>query len=277
MQRPPGTRYRAPDMSTNDDAVLAALEHENFVSAIRTLVSDMADPLVDVRDGIAVLACGLPIRLFNEILVVGPSPSVAVLGEGVERLRALGFRYVVHLRDGADDALLPAVQALGLEPTHDAMPGMAYRPARTPGHAAAGLEIRVVGDEAGLADHIDVIATGFGMDRDMVATIMPPKLLDSAAETVYVGYADGQPVTSGMGFRTGDTIGVYNIATVESARGRGFGAAITGRVIADGLAAGCDVAILQASPMGRPIYERMGFREVVTYRGWIDPEVPEAN
>lgn len=270
------TRYRAPDMPTTDDAILPTLEHENFVSAIRTLVSEMADPLIDVRDGIAVLACGLPIRLFNEILVVGPDPSVETLGEGVARLRALGFRYVVHLREGVDDGLIPAVRALGLEPTHDAMPGMALRLVRTPGHAVAGLEIRAIRDEAGLADHVDVIAAGFGMDRAMVAAIMRPAVLGSAVETVYVGYADGQPVTSGMGFRTGDTIGVYNIATVESARGRGFGAAITGRVIADGLAAGCAVAILQASPMGRPIYERMGFREVVTYRGWIDPEVNEA-
>lgn len=263
-------------MPTDDDASLAALEHENFVGAIRTLVEDMADPVVEIRDGIAVLACGLPVRLFNEVIVVGPSPSVAALGDGVAALRSLGYRYVVHLREGTDNHLIPAVRALGLEPTHDAMPGMAYRPTRTPGHAAAGLEIRVIDDEAGLADHIDVVAAGFGMDREMVATIMPPSVLDSGPETVYVGYADGSPVTSGMGFRTGDTIGVYNVATVEAARGRGFGAAITGRVIADGLAAGCRVAALQASPMGRPIYERMGFREVVTYRGWIDPEIPIA-
>ena len=37
------------------------------------------------------------------------------------------------------------------------------------------------------------------------------------------------------------------------------------RVVGDGVASGCDVAALQASVMGRPIYERQGFRTVVSY------------
>jgi hypothetical protein len=29
--------------------------------------------------------------------------------------------------------------------------------------------------------------------------------------------------------------------------------------------------VLQASPVGRPIYERLGFRVVVTYAAYADP------
>jgi GNAT superfamily N-acetyltransferase len=92
-----------------------------------------------------------------------------------------------------------------------------------------------------------------------------PHLLDRPESVVYVGYLDGSPVVSGLGWRSGRTIGVYSIATVESARRRGFGAAMVARVVADGATAGCDVAALQASEMGRPIYERLGFRTVVRY------------
>jgi predicted GNAT family acetyltransferase len=88
---------------------------------------------------------------------------------------------------------------------------------------------------------------------------------------VYVGYAGGDPVASGLGWRTGRTVGVYSIATVESARRRGYGAAMTERVTADGVATGCDVAALQASEIGRPIYERLGFRTVVRYAAYVDP------
>jgi hypothetical protein len=47
---------------------------------------------------------------------------------------------------------------------------------------------------------------------------------------------------------------------------------MTVRVALDGRAAGCDVAALQASEMGRPIYERLGYRTVVRYRAFVDPE-----
>ena len=46
------------------------------------------------------------------------------------------------------------------------------------------------------------------------------------------------------------------------------------RAVADGVVAGCDVAALQASEMGRPIYERLSFQTVVRY-AYVDP-VPGA-
>ena len=40
---------------------------------------------------------------------------------------------------------------------------------------------------------------------------------------------------------------------------------MTARVVTDGLAAGCTAAALQASDIGRPMYERLGFRTAVSY------------
>jgi GNAT superfamily N-acetyltransferase len=97
------------------------------------------------------------------------------------------------------------------------------------------------------------------------------RLLEQPDVAVYVGSTDGRPVSVGLGLRTGSTIGVYNIATLEPYRGRGYGAAMTARVVDDGAAAGCTTAILQASDMGYPIYERLGFRTVVRYHGWVEP------
>ena len=124
-------------------------------------------------------------------------------------------------------------------------------------------------DAAGIDAHRQVVTAGFGSDPAVALGTACPDLLDRPECVVYVGYADGDPVVSGLGWRTGRTIGVYSIATIASARRRGYGAAMTARVVADGVAAGCDVAALQASEMGRPIYERLGFRTVVSYVAYV--------
>jgi GNAT superfamily N-acetyltransferase len=128
-----------------------------------------------------------------------------------------------------------------------------------------------VTDAAGIDAHRRAVTAGFGSDPAVALGTACLSLLDRPECVVYVGYADGDPVVSGLGWRTGRTVGVYSIATIESARRRGYGAAMTARVVADGVVAGCDVAALQASEMGRPIYERLGFRTVVTYAAYVDP------
>jgi hypothetical protein len=75
-------------------------------------------------------------------------------------------------------------------------------------------------------------------------------------------------VATGLGFRTGDTIGVYD--RPRGCPAPGLGAAMTERIAADGAADGCMVAVIQSSPMGQQVYERLGYRMVVEYNGWID-------
>ena len=55
------------------------------------------------------------------------------------------------------------------------------------------------------------------------------------------------------------------MATLEARRGRGLGEAITWEAVKAGIAAGCELASLQASALGRPVYERMGFETPLHY------------
>jgi len=67
-------------------------------------------------------------------------------------------------------------------------------------------------------------------------------------------------------FVDGGVAGVYNVATLESHRRRGIGEAMTWRSVSRGRETGCVVATLQASELGKPVYERMGFRVVAPYK-----------
>ena len=63
----------------------------------------------------------------------------------------------------------------------------------------------------------------------------------------------------------GDTAGIYWVATAEQHRGRGFGVVITRSAVDEAARRGCCMVGLQASPLGKPVYERMGFGVVSEY------------
>lgn len=258
-----------------DDATLARLEHENMIETMSAGVANAPGSLVRRRDGVVLLASGLPIRFFNQVSIEHDDATPDAVADAVAAIRERDQPFEVHLRRGTDDRLRPLMAELGLvlPLATSPMPGMALHPIPPSATAIpAGHEIRRIDDQAGMEDHLRAGAVGFGMPEEMLRAIVALDTWRRPGNAVYVGYSDGEAVTTGFGFRTDRTIGVYSIATIESARRQGLGAAITERVAADGVADGCDVAILQASPMGRPIYERLGYRTVVEYDGWIEPD-----
>ncbi len=257
------------------DAELAALEHDNWIAYLTGVVGCASRASVTRAGGVLAILTGLPFDWFGQVLIEDEAATPDAVLAGVARARELGDAFVVRLRGGVDDRFIETLAQAGLEPQAEAtpFPGMAAFPIERDllaPHAVDGLVIRRVTDAAGIDEHNDVVTAGFGSDPAVALGTACPDLLDRPECVVYVGCADGRPVVSGLGWRSGRTIGVYSIATRPSARRRGYGAAMTARVVADGLAAGCDVAALQASEMGRPIYERLGFRTVIRYVAYVD-------
>ena len=255
---------------------LGALEHQNWIAYLTGVVSCASGARVTRANGVVTILTGLPMDWFNQVLIEREEATPAGVLAGVAQARERGDHFVVRLREGIDDRFIPTLTQAGLAPAGEetSTPGMVAFPIDHDAiaeHAAPELEIRRVTDAAGIDAHRQAVTAGFGSDPAVALGTACPDLLDRPECVVYVGYADGDPVVSGLGWRTGRTIGVYSIATIESARRRGYGAAMTARVVADGLVAGCDVAALQASAMGRPIYERQGFRTVVRYAAYVDP------
>lgn len=87
---------------------------------------------------------------------------------------------------------------------------------------------------------------------------------------MYVGTVDEVPVTTALSVPTsGDSVGIFNVATPPAHRGHGYGAAVTAAAIADGMAAGARWSWLQSSPEGVGVYERLGFRTVESWAMWV--------
>ncbi len=257
-------------------ARLAALHHENMIATMGLLAGQVPDGLVRRSDGVAIISSGIEFLLFNQVVVDGEATTPDPVRAAVDLMRTRGTRFAVNLRVGTDDRFVPLMAELGLIPlsADPWLPGMALHPLPDDRSSAVTerLEIRRVTDAASLDEHVRTAAAGFEIPESLMRSVMPLAVLGAEEATFYVGYTDGRPVTTGAGVRTGSTIGVYSIATLPDVRGHGYGAAMTRRVVADGAAAGCDVAILQASAMGFPIYERLGYRTVVEYMAYVEPQ-----
>jgi ribosomal protein S18 acetylase RimI-like enzyme len=79
---------------------------------------------------------------------------------------------------------------------------------------------------------------------------------------LFVAERDGAVVGTGVGSAHGPVGWVGVIFVAPKVRGAGLGRRITRSVIEHLEAAGCRSQVLIASPMGRPIYEREGFRVI---------------
>jgi GNAT superfamily N-acetyltransferase len=84
----------------------------------------------------------------------------------------------------------------------------------------------------------------------------------------------GDPVATATLVASHGVAGVVYVGTVPEARGRGFGQAAVWAAIEEGRSQGYSVCALWATPMGRRMYERMGFRPITQYRIWSPPGFP---
>jgi ribosomal protein S18 acetylase RimI-like enzyme len=106
---------------------------------------------------------------------------------------------------------------------------------------------------------------------------LPAGLLRDADRSVFnlvVARVDGDMVATAMTFDHGTDCGIYNVGTVEHARRRGFGAAVTALHLYDAVARGCETATLQATPMAERMYAGVGFRDLGQFLEYVPPVRP---
>ena len=100
---------------------------------------------------------------------------------------------------------------------------------------------------------------GFNMPFSMPQRLLSRRFRDHPAVSMFIGYVGNMPVCTSCLVTTGPVAGVYWVSTLFDYRGRGYATAISWHAIRTGEALGCDMSTLQASVMGRPIYEQLTF------------------
>ena len=127
-----------------------------------------------------------------------------------------------------------------------------------------GFEIRVVADEESLRTWAKVFLNGYGLPSAWEAITFDLWMqlgLDLPMRN-YLGYLNGEPVSTSTVFYGGGVAGIYCVTTLPKARGKGIGAAITHKPLQDAREMGYRVGVLQSSQMGFNIYKKLGFRHL---------------
>lgn len=118
--------------------------------------------------------------------------------------------------------------------------------------------------------------TGFGMPGPMAdAATRVLGAMACGPDTPlrrYLVRIDGAPVASATLFVHGQSAGIYNVATLPAARGRGIGAAVTLAALRDGVAMGARVGVLHPSDMAQSVYRRLGFSDCPRWGCFREPQ-----
>lgn len=238
----------------------------HLVGAISILCEHAGDAgLVSEHDHVVITAVGRGPDEFNTAWVLeAPTEPTPTLGWVHDQLAERPPAFIVQVPEQLSKGVRGALEGLGMELSHRA-PGMARATTTDVPPPPEGLRIAQVCDPAALEAHVAATAVGFGApDPSAMQGLMPPSLLEDDRVACFNGYTDDTDVPSATAVSvvTEGVAGIYAITVHEPARRRGFGTAMTWAALAAGARAGVGAAILQASDMGRPVYERMGFAQI---------------
>ncbi|MFI5273176.1 MAG: GNAT family N-acetyltransferase [Ktedonobacterales bacterium] len=226
-------------------------------------------------DGMTAIVTGLPMSDFNGVFQTAMPPELeaeAVRGRLAATMAWLveqgqPFCWVVTPLTTPHD--LPGYLGdLGFHHS-ESMPGMALDLAALTDHTALpGLEISTVRDTDTLRVWFQTSAAGFGSPESVVemmfAHFSRGDLSADRPELELLGRVDGTPVATAVLSLGAGVAGLYNISTRPEYRGRGIGAAMTLAALREARARGYRIGVLEASQMGFPVYQRLGFREYLT-------------
>jgi hypothetical protein len=147
-------------------------------------------------------------------------------------------------------------------------PWFVREPGRTGVEAPDGLELRPVETSAELAAFERTMAVGFGASLPVQGSLLGPDLVADPGLQFWLGLHQGVPVVTATAVVAGGVVGIYDVATLPTARGRGFATAATGAALAG---APLLPAVLEADADVGTLYTRLGFRGFGVFRTWWRP------
>jgi ribosomal protein S18 acetylase RimI-like enzyme len=180
--------------------------------------------------------------------------------------RQRGFS--IHVRRHIDTDLEAACEAAGMFKVGNSA-GMCLDAPLPDKPEDGSVQVRVIEERQGAVDFADVTVASYkslGLPEETGKKMFaaPERMLKPHIVPV-VAYDHGVPVSAAMALMSHGIAGIYWVGTVETHRRRGLAELCTRIAGNRAFAMGATRVVLQASHMGEPVYQGMGYREFTRY------------
>lgn len=129
--------------------------------------------------------------------------------------------------------------------------------------AAPAAELDLMEPDMADAARVNDAAYGFPGDFERAFTRLPPE-----PAHLYLARGDGLPACTLLTYEEGGECGIYLVATLPGSRGRGLATALVVHALREARDRGCTTSSLQATQRGRPVYHRLGYRDIGAVHMW---------
>jgi predicted GNAT family acetyltransferase len=256
-----------------DRATLLALIDASMATMYAT--DTRATPGGEVVKEAGFVCCRTPrgTAMTNLVVPIGRGDAAALHRVTDRVYRRAGHPFSVWLRAHADDAVAAAAPSLGFREI-TTVPGMVLAPGdAVPPSPPDDLVIAPVADETDRRAFASVVSTAwtvYGTPAESTAEhFATPASVAGPRTQAFLARRDGVAVAGAILYLAHGVGGIGWVATLPAWARRGYGAAVTWAVVRAGLARGAAFLSLQASPMGAPVYRRLGFTMPTHYRVFV--------
>lgn len=236
--------------------------------ALVALFGEAPGAEIRLADGCALGLSGERVADLNMLLLGAPAADAETfLDEAMARAEARGLDLLTMMTPAVAQALAGPAERHGLVRAGE-VPLMVLRGSA---EMRLGRTCRIEeARDAGMARISgDLVAAAFELPRDAVGRVLEPLVTPTSTASVYVAFAGDEPMSSVTVTRSGDTAGIWTMATPPAHQGKGMGRALLSRIIERLGHEGVGRFFLFASAAGFPLYTSLGFVTLAEDAAWV--------
>jgi ribosomal protein S18 acetylase RimI-like enzyme len=239
---------------------------ENLRESFRNIAASRPHGEVRELRGVSIASAGVTFQMFNAAFLSTPVLTEMELEQRILtaavyfQSRGLEWSYWVcnDWLEARPRRRAPKIfERMELRHAVD-LPGMVAERLAPPSRPLPHLDVRRVGDDGTRSAFCGIGSLCFHVPLPWFEEVFSSLAVWNRFAS-YVGYVDGEPVSTVSVVEGGRGLGVYNLATVPERQRLGYGEAVMRCALERH---GAERVILQSTPAGLRLYERMGFRKV---------------